>query len=1084
MKIGRASIRIVALGIAFGWIPSVRAQTTQGLISGTVLNVLDGRPIPRAAIRYTQLEVLNTGVAPVDDEGRFTLPLLPPGTYRIRVEAAEFQAQEVHRLRLFVAGTLDLEFRLRPLRDVWEQRERGNVFLPGNSVAVFVGPDVDLSRTASVDVDAGRNGVLESTMSQVVPPVVIREVPLAGRDVYALLALQPGVTSDAATSRGLGLSVNGQRPSSTNYLLDGLENNNYLLTGPLIIAAPEGVQEYRLSTNNFSAEYGRTSGVVANAITRGGGAAWHGLVYANWKNQALNANEFQRNRLGSPRVDAKEFQPGFFAGGPLSGKNLFGSVSVDRIRFRGRGETRSVLLPSTQFLAQLPGDSVAATLFQRFPAPAVSGDGPCVLQADFSQETGCAGSFSVAPPNSLGRTLAFGRIDRLFDEGAQRVMLRLATSRVTKPDFAWSPYRDFISPLKQNANGVALTWSAALRPNVTAEARAGWSTDELFFDRAHAEVPLLSGPSGMMLPGSLLYYSYRNRSRNVESVASLMATRGRHILKTGGGLLDRRIDGYQTTGREPSYPFLTATALATDRPFSMAATISRTGPLNAAPSYDRDYRYRQWFGYVQGSWRATGRLNFNYGVRYENFGAPVNTGSVKDTAVALGPGSYLHAALAASPGFRTPQAGNQRVYDPDRNDWTGRAGFAYSLDAAGRTVLRGAYGLFYDRPFDNLWQTMRHNGLQRGVSLLQGRRWNYLDPAQSLPTPLTDRREIFQGVTLFEPGIRTPYVQSAFLSLRRTVTQSLSIELSGMNSLGRKLIATDMVNRSFGRASTELPDISYRSNQGNSNYYAGAAVVAYRGRRHHIEATYTWSHAIDNQSDPLAGEYADLGFAADLGGQTLGQAAFSIQYDSRADRGSSSFDQRHSLVAVGVVELPSPRARGVAAVLLRDWRVSWLSAVRSGSPYTVFADTPLDINGPRLINNRANVTVPAAAEADSPYAGGRTILNAAAFSAPGAGVPGNSGRNAFRGPGFWNVDLSLSRRIPIAALGEQGRLTFRADAFNALNHANLGAPNPFFGDATFGVALYGRQGYDTGFPAVVPFRESARSVQLLLRVEF
>jgi hypothetical protein len=226
MRPNQSFIIIIATVLATVPVKLIRAQTTQGMISGRVLNVRDGKAIKNAKVRYAQLETNHSGERDVSEDGIFALPLLPPGTYRIRVEAPDFQAQELHQLELRVAGTLDLVFRLRPLADVWEQRERHNIFMPGNGVLVFFGPDVDVSRTTTVQVEAGRNGILQSTFSPVVDPILIRELPLAGRDAYAALAMQPGVTSDSATSRGLGISVNGQRPSSSNFLLDGVENNN------------------------------------------------------------------------------------------------------------------------------------------------------------------------------------------------------------------------------------------------------------------------------------------------------------------------------------------------------------------------------------------------------------------------------------------------------------------------------------------------------------------------------------------------------------------------------------------------------------------------------------------------------------------------------------------------------------------------------------------------------------------------------------------------------------------------------------------------------------------------------------------
>jgi hypothetical protein len=1058
-------------------------QTTQGLISGSVVSIQDGRSVALASITYTDLKSGASGVRSVSPDGAFALPLLPPGVYRLRVAAPEFQAQEMYQLELPVAGTLDLVFRLRPLRDVWESRERHNVFLPGNSVLVFFGPDVDLSRTTSVQPEPARNGILESTMSQVIDPVLIRELPLAGRDVYAALATQPGVASDAPTGRGLGLSVNGQRPSSTNFMLDGVENNNYLLSGPLTRVAPEAVQEYRVSTNNFSAEYGRTAGVVANAVTRSGGAAWHGIAYLFLKNEWLNANDFQRNARTRPRLPLKELEPGFYLGGPLRNKVLFASASFDRSRFRSHQDDQPIIVPSLQFLSQLRPGSVAANLFQRYAPPPAVGTGPCVLTG-FGQDAGCSAAIPVGPPSSIDQTLASGRLDRDFKDGANRLFLRGITSRVSRPDFSWSPYPAFTAPLHQNDTGIALGWIGAVRPNLTIEARAGWSADEIRFDRANNDQPGLAGPSGMLLPGSLLFYAYRNHSRNVESMGNLLWTKSRHIVKAGAGYLDRRIEGYQTAGREGYYAFPSARSIFLDQPFDVNIAVNREGSPSVVPDYDRAYRYRQWFGLFQGTWRASGRLTFNYGVRYENFGAPENVGAVKDTVVLLGPGGTLATSLAKSPGLSTLPSGNQKLYDSDNRNWAGRAGFAYSVDRSGRVVVRGAYGVFYDRPFDNLWQTLRHNAVQLGTVFFNfGQTFNYLASPRSTPAAMTNvsRDEIFTRVSLFQPGLRTPYVQSYFLGARWFWTRNLSFEAEAFGSLGRELMATDTINR-LAQPGNVLPIVSYRSNQGNSNYSAGAAVLTWRSKRQVWQASYTWSHAMDNQSDPLLGEYGDLSFTAALTSRATSVASFSREYDSTADRGSSSFDQRQSAVVLGMLELPSPSSHAKAASLFRDWRISWLAAIRSGFPFTV--GLPFDATAP-IVNNRADVTQPGAVYSGvTPVNGGRIYFNPGAFAAPPGSRLGTSGRNALAGPGFWNVDLSLARSITARRLGEAGRVTLRAAAINVANHANLGAPNSLMGSEGFAVALYGRSGYDSGAPSVTPFHESARQVQLGLRVEF
>jgi hypothetical protein len=204
----------------------------------------------------------------------------------------------------------------------------------------------------------------------------LNEFPLTGRDAYALLVLLPGVTADTATARGLGFSVNGQRPSSANYLLDGLENNNLLVTGPLGVVAPESVAEYRISTNNFSAEFGRTAGFLANAISRAGGNDWHGMAYLHLENELLDASGFQENVHGIARAPLQQIQPGFTASGPLLRQRLYASGSLQLLRFRGRNDPQIYALPTAQFIASTSATSLAGALLRQYPADAVpSGPG-------------------------------------------------------------------------------------------------------------------------------------------------------------------------------------------------------------------------------------------------------------------------------------------------------------------------------------------------------------------------------------------------------------------------------------------------------------------------------------------------------------------------------------------------------------------------------------------------------------------------------------------------------------------------------------------------------------------------------------
>jgi hypothetical protein len=260
-----------------------------------------------------------------------------------------------------------------------------------------------------------------------------------------------------------------------------------------------------------------------------------------------------------------------------------------------------------------------------------------------------------------------------------------------------------------------------------------------------------------------------------------------------------------------------------------------------------------------------------------------------------------------------------------------------------------------------------------------------------------------------------------------------------------------------------------------------------------VQASYTWSHTIDNQSDALQGDFFDLKFTSIAGSYgSTGRAAFSQQFNPLADRGSSNFDQRHNFVLFSYWNLPAPLANSKLGFLFRNWSVAELAAFRSGFPFSVGGPTDFAIGQSYALNNRANILDPNQVFLPSPVAipGGQRLLNFADFTAAAPGQLGNGGRNAFGGPGFYNVDLSVARSVSLRWLGEGGRLTLRADAFNVLNHANLGNPfaqfDPTNNPATtlFGNATFGRQGAQSGFPAVSPLNETPRQIQLSVRLVF
>ena len=1062
------------------------SQTTQGLISGQLVNSVTGRPVAAASVAYSSSTSNLAGSARSDDAGYYYLPLLSPGSYRISVTAESYQTQEVQELELTVAARIELDFRLRPLNDVWESGEYKSVFLPeSKTIVTFYGPDVDTSKSGSFEAQRGRRAPMESTVSEVIDSGEINNLPLAGRDVYTMLVTQPGVTSDAATGRGLGLSINGQRPSASNFLLDGVENNNYLITGPLTVLAPEAIQEYRVSTNNFSAEYGRTSGFLANAITRSGGEQFHGAGYFYLKNDALNANGFQENLQGAPRTPDKGSEPGYILGGPVLRNRLFFSSALDYLRSRSRQDPATFLFPTPNLLAFTTQTSLARKLLTEFPAPVVTSGNLFTAP------------LTLAPPVAVNRTLAIERLDYNQPDGKDRVMGRVLLNRVSEPDFIWSPYKDFISALHQNTWALGIGYIHSFRASLTNEARFSYSDDDLHWNRPHPEIPSLVSSDGVALPGSPAFYEYKNVNRSWELLDNVIWSRGRHLITAGAGMLWRSSDGYLTAGRDGEYIFSNIALFAVDLPAFVRASIDRIAlPNIQQPDPNRSYGYRQFFLFAQDTYKVASRLTANYGLRYEYYGGPRNTGSVKDALVQLGAGSTLAQQLVGASVVKPPGSGDQQLFGSDKTDFAVRVGASYDLFGTGRTLLRGAYGIFYDRPFDNLWQNLRNNNLILPLLKLPSGRTNYLVPVSTVLATFQGQSidSNFPDLTLVDPGLSNGYAHSYFAGVQQRVTEKLVAEVNLLGSYGRQLITTDIINRDFstlaGRYNQNLPDIAYRANQGFSDYNALTALARYRTSRGMVQGSYTWSHTIDNQSDPLTGDFFNLNFTSiQSTADSNGRSAFSVQFNPLADRGNSDFDQRHNLVLFSYWNLPTPFAASKARFLLRDWTIGELAAFRSGFPYTVIGTTHAILGQGLVLNNRPNIINPGQAVLANPVAvpGGVQLLSPSAFAEAAPSMLGNAGRNAFIGPGFYSVDLSIARSFGRRWLGESGRLKFRADMFNVLNHANLGNPDSLLTDPpspTFGIATFGRQGRQSGFPAVSPLNETPRQIQLSVKLEF
>jgi hypothetical protein len=488
-------------------------------------------------------------------------------------------------------------------------------------------------------------------------------------------------------------------------------------------------------------------------------------------------------------------------------------------------------------------------------------------------------------------------------------------------------------------------------------------------------------------------------------------------------------------------------------------------------------------------------------VRYEDFGNPHVAGRQTELLLTPAGGVPIADQLATSQ-FQANASG--ALYASAKNNWSFRSGFSYSLSKSGRTLVRAAYGIYYDRPFDNYWFPLEANPLLRALSADAGP-VDYLKPVAA---NLSQFHNIGYDVTnpafltAFSPFIRNARIQSYFAGIQQEITHNLSVEADALGSRGINLITTDQINRvdsvkpvsgsnPLGLINPALPEqMFYRDSNGRSRYDGLIIQARMRAARGQFHLAYTLSRSYDHQSDPLSGDFLNLDFTeTGVPGSDKPRPFFTIQFHPESDWGRSDFDQHHNLVFYSLWQLPELHGSALWSRLLGRWSFSQMSAIRSGLPFSVIACTDnlsaACSNIGALMHNRADLVLPESVFQPQRTSGGVKLLNAAAFGTPSPGVLGNTARNQFTGPGFWSMDLSLSREFRLSHSKETLRALVRADAFNIFNHANLNNPDSYLQDGDqFGVALYGRSGNSAAFPNLVPFDEAARQVQLMLRIQF
>jgi Carboxypeptidase regulatory-like domain/TonB dependent receptor len=1066
--------RWLAAALLF-WMVPLRAQAQDATVRGVVSDS-GGQPLAGAKLTATLSEAGFAQTTTTDSQGEYYFGSLPRGSYSFKVELSGYTGLEKRGIELAVGAKHGENFALTPLSTTEAETAISGVF---NIVPPPQALPVE---------------TIASSVSVVVDETKILDLPLENRNIYSLFLLQPGVTSQGAVgARGLTFSVNGQRVSVSNYELDGVDNNDIILTGPVAATSAEAIQEFRMVNSSLSAGNGRASAFVAQVVTRSGSNRFHGSLLEFVSNDKFDANTAENISNGDPKPPLRQNQFAYSLGAPIA-KNrtfFFSALEFSRLRF---GTPKGFTLPTAFFIANLPADSEARSLLTKSPPLAVT---PSLGDPNF-------GTIRYQVPSRVDTVLATERLDHHFANAKDRLMARftLALTSAQDGEDEFTGYPSLTPTDHYRAYNTMIGWNHSFDSGRVNDVRIGWSREQI--EMPQPNIPVLQSgievPSGdrVSLPGSGRLSQAQENNNVVQVSDTFSLRRGRSAWTVGfeyrrnlsngisQGLQNEALGGIVGLPKGAYlFPNLAAFASGQADLFGLGVDRFSSGHLRL-PDLGRKYRSNDFAAFIQDDIKLSRRLSLNLGLRYEYFGVPHDT-LARDLNFYFGDGSTFDERLANGV-LRTTNVNTGDLkgllYRRDRVNFAPSIGIAWDPFGHGRTVLRAGYAVAFDRIFDTLRDLRSNDQAVAECTTFANCTPSFLIPAERMLPQINplDPSELPPGaVVQLDENLRTPYAQNWYLGVQQTVTPNFLVEIGHAGSLGRKLISRNDINRSSLTVNPANPHIgadTYLSNADNSSYLALEVGLRRRfSRGLQYQVSYTYSHAIDYQSDPFEG------VVTGPGPQDFAVTTFTNEFDPRLDRGNANFDQRQNLVFNATWNLPAPRAVARSASwLFEGWTASVIGAYRSGFPVTAigFQSNPFTT----LENNRVDFLggrgQPLNLARPTPVPGGVQWLDPSLFSTAVDHV-GNVGRGAIRGPGFWNYDFALLRNV---ALSDRGvRIQFRAEFYNLLNHANLSPPVSSLSDPYFGQAFYGLNQTFSRF-GDLSLASPSRRIQLGLRIEF
>jgi hypothetical protein len=1072
--VGRGVRRVgIAGAVLAALCTSTFGQAPTGIVTGSVSDP-SGATVPKAIVKITAVATSKSEQVTTAEGGSFTFASLPAGTYELRVTADGFQTFVTPDIKVDINRTVRVPVQL-----------------------LLGGYDMVEVTAAAQRVETG-----STSLGETVNEREILDLPLNGRNFTQLGLLQAGVaplTSGLMVAGGpikatQAFAVNGQRPESNNYLLDGVRNVDRMDGGYAIKTPVDAIQEFRILTHTASPEYGSASGSTVSVVTRSGGNQAHGSAYYFGRNDIIDA----RNFFASEVEPLKQHQFGATLGGPIKKNKVFAFGYYEGFRNR-QGVTTTTTVPTPEERAgdfsglvdpstgnqlinyitgqPIPGNKIPASMFN-----------PASLNVlnyyPLGNTSPSLYTVTVIQQNTVDQ--GGGRLDWIISEKDQftaryaaSVLSDLNPLSIRGADVPGFPVGDDIT-----TQSATISETHVFSPSVMNSARFAFFRDVFLFDtRYNHDTPRslgfnydstfepATGPpffnvNGYASVGNPITGPRNSAQNDFEFYDSVSVIRGTHSMKFGGEFRRTQINISQGIAANGFFVFAPFPTNATFANFLLGYPVVF---FQGGGDFSRGLRSFDIGFYAQDEWRVNRKFTLNYGLRYQ-ISSPF--AEIRDRLNQFAPGQQSTVYPDALPGVLFPGDPGvaKRIVDIYYKGLMPRVGFAYDPTGRGTTSIRAAYGIFYD-PLSN-GSSMPMQAAISALPWLQAVQigppaLNYTDPWNGGPAPFRPGYFPTPATMLTEEaGTRPPYAQDWNLSIQQALPADMLFEARYVGTKGthlpRFIEANPSVYSPGDTAGTidqrriyancqpngacDLASIGLVSYSTNSTYHALQVLLSRRFKNGFaFNTSYWFSKTLDYVSSMnVAGSAPRL-----ISGENdIAQNPF----DLAAEHGPSLFDARHRWTFNGSWQVPGPHNGRFQRAVLAGWQLNAIATIASGTPFTVYDSRNVSQQGsaPEIsgfYGSRPDVVT-------DPNAGPHTVeqwVNPAAFlrldPVTQAGQFGNAGRNIVRGPGLSVLDASVLKNFKVT---ERTTLQFRFEAFNVLNHANFLLPINDMASQNFG----------------------------------